>query len=58
MGLGEAIGGFLEIDPKLYDPIELAALVLADSGNKAGAAAFASFLATAEAKEILKKHGL
>ncbi|EKO40046.1 MAG: molybdenum ABC transporter, periplasmic molybdate-binding protein [Solidesulfovibrio magneticus str. Maddingley MBC34] len=58
MDLGEAIGGYLEIDPALYAPIELAALPLADSKNAEAIKAFAAFLATPQAREILKKHGL
>jgi molybdate transport system substrate-binding protein len=55
---GEAIGGFLEIDPALYDPIEIVAVGIAGSGNTTGAKAFAAFLAGPEARGILKRHGL
>lgn len=58
MDLGEAIGGYLEIDPSLYEPIELAALPLADAKNTEAIKAFAAFLETPQAREILKKHGL
>lgn len=58
MDLGDAIGGYLEIDPALYEPIDLAALPLADAKNVAGVKAFAAFLETPQARDMLKRYGL
>lgn len=58
MNLGEAIGGYLEIDPALYAPIEIVAQPLADAPHAQAAAKFAAFLATDEAKAIAVKNGM
>lgn len=58
MNLGEAIGGYLEVDPSQYAPIEIVAETMANAPNAAAAKKFAAFLATPAAKEIAKKHGM
>jgi len=58
MDLGPAIGGYLEIDASLYDPIEIVAEQLVAAKNAAGAKAFATFLASEGARDIAKKHGM
>ena len=55
---GASIGGFLEIDPSQYAPIEIVAASLAGAKNAAGAKAFAAFLAGPEARAIIGRHGL
>ncbi|MEA4858005.1 MAG: molybdate ABC transporter substrate-binding protein [Solidesulfovibrio sp.] len=57
-GLGERIGGFLEVDPALYAPIEIVAGSLAGAPHAAAAGKFAAFLATDEAKAIAVKNGM
>jgi len=58
MDLGEAIGGYLEVDPSLYAPIAIGAERLAEAKNPGDAKAFADFLASDAARAIAKKHGL
>lgn len=58
MNLGDAIGGYLEVDPSQYAPIEIVAETLSSAPNAAAAKKFAAFLATPEAKAIAKKHGM
>ncbi|MBI3894674.1 MAG: molybdate ABC transporter substrate-binding protein [Acidobacteria bacterium] len=48
---------FLVIDPKLYSPIEQAALVLRSSQNPQASKAFLEFLKGNEAREILRAYG-
>ena len=58
MDLGEAIGGYLEIDPTQYAPIAIGAERLAEAKNPAGARAFAAFLAGDAARALAVKYGL
>ena len=58
MNLGDKIGGYLEVDPSLYAPIEIVAENLASAPNAATAKKFAAFLATKPAKDIAAKHGM
>ncbi|OLN25299.1 Molybdenum ABC transporter, periplasmic molybdenum-binding protein ModA [Desulfovibrio sp. DV] len=55
---GASIGGFLEIDPSQYAPIEIVAVSLGGAKNTAGAKAFAAFLTSPEARGIIGRHGL
>lgn len=58
MGLGDKIGGFLEVDPSQYAPIEIVAGNLAGAPNAATAKKFAAFLASKPAKDIAAAHGM
>ncbi|MHC1789432.1 molybdate ABC transporter substrate-binding protein [Solidesulfovibrio sp.] len=58
MDAGESIGGYIEIDQSLYDPIEIVAVAVAGAKNAAAAKAFATFLAGPEARDIARRHGL
>ncbi|HCR11960.1 MAG TPA: molybdate ABC transporter substrate-binding protein [Solidesulfovibrio sp.] len=58
MGLGDKIGGYLEVDPSLYAPIEIVAGNLAGAPNAATAKKFAAFLASKPAKDIAAAHGM
>jgi molybdate transport system substrate-binding protein len=53
IGAGDAIGGWVPVDPGLYDPIEIACGVLSPAAD-----GFAAFLETPAAKEIMAKNGL
>ena len=46
-----------DVDPKLYQPIEQAGVVLKTSEHKPAAHAFVDFLASAEAQKILEVYG-
>ncbi|ACO81161.1 molybdate ABC transporter, periplasmic molybdate-binding protein [Azotobacter vinelandii CA] len=58
LGVRERIGGFLEIDPALYDEVRIVAGVVAGREKLPGVEALADFLATPEAEAILARHGL
>jgi len=58
LGVRERIGGFLEIDPGLYDEVRIVAGVIKGRETLPGVEALAEFLATPEAKAILARHGL
>jgi len=58
LGVRGRIGGFLEIDPALYDEVRIVAGVVEGRETLPGVEALAEFLATPEARTILTKHGL
>ncbi|GAB3466321.1 molybdate ABC transporter substrate-binding protein [Azotobacter salinestris] len=58
LGVRERIGGFLEIDPRLYDEIRIVAGVVEGRESLPGVAALAEYLASPEARAILTRHGL
>ncbi len=58
MDLGEAIGGYLEVDPSLYAPIVIGAGTLAGARDAGAAKSFAAFLATDAAKAVAARHGM
>ena len=58
LGAGDLIGGFLEIDPSLYSPIEIVAAPIGGAKNPEAAKAFLAFLGTPEAQAITLRHGL
>ncbi|WP_300163466.1 molybdate ABC transporter substrate-binding protein [Solidesulfovibrio sp.] len=58
MGLGDAIGGFLEVDPSQYAPIEIVAVTMTGAPHADTAKKFAAFLATPPARAIAEKHGM
>jgi len=57
IGAGTNIGGFVEVKPHLYDPVEVSCGAVAGKASKA-ADGFMSFLATPQAREILVRYGL
>ena len=54
----EQLGGYVEMDEKLYKPIAIACIRLQTSPNAAAAENFARFLQTQKARAILAAHGL
>ena len=58
LGVADRIGGYVEIDAALHDPIEIAAGVLSGHATSPLVEAFADFLASPQAREILDRHGL
>jgi len=58
LGAGDSIGGFLEIDPSQYSPIEIVAVGVPGAKNPDAAKAFAVFLGSPEAQAVIKRHGL
>jgi molybdate transport system substrate-binding protein len=52
------IGGYLEIDPKLYDPIRIVVGLLDTAPQPAQARRFLKFLASPAARRIVAAHGL
>ncbi len=58
MAVKEQLGGYVEMDEKLYKPIAIACIRLQTSPNAAAAENFARFLQTEEARAIIAAHGL
>ncbi len=58
IGMTGNIGGFVEVDPKLYDLVEVGCGVVASAKNSVAADGFAKFLATDAARAILTRYGL
>jgi len=58
MDLGGKIGGYLKVDPNLYAPVVIGAGVLSGAGNAQSVGGFTAFLASPQARAIVKKHGL
>ena len=58
IGIKGRIGGYLEIDPKLYDPIQIVAGLLTTAPQSGQAKRFLQFLATPQARKIVASHGL
>lgn len=52
------IGGYREIDARLYSPIKIVAGVLRSHAGDAAVQAFGRFMATPDAKAVLSRHGL
>lgn len=58
LGAAASIGGFVEVEPRYYDPIEISCGILARAAQAPAVAGFAAFLDTDEARAIVKRHGL
>ncbi len=58
IGAGANIGGFVEVDAKLYEPVEVVCGVLAAFKESPAVAGFVKYLATEEARGILRRYGL
>ena len=58
LGVRERIGGFVEIDPALYDEVRIVAGVVEGRESLPGVEALAEYLASPEAQAILTRHGL
>ncbi len=58
LGAVAGIGGFVDVDPKYYDPVEIACGILTRAADMPAVAGFAAFLGTEEARAIVKRHGL
>lgn len=58
IGAGANIGGFLEVDAKLYDQVEVVCGVVAAFKDAPAVAGFVKYLATEEARVILRRYGL
>lgn len=56
IGAGSTIGGFVEVDAALYDPVEVSCGIRA--GGSAAADGFAAFLEASEARVITTRYGL
>lgn len=57
LGAGRNIGGFVEVKPDLYDPVDVSCGLVAGKSAKASEG-FMTFLATPQAREILTRYGL
>jgi molybdate transport system substrate-binding protein len=55
---GDNFGGFVEVDPKLYEPIEIACGIVTAAKDSATADSFAKFLGSEPARAILARYGL
>jgi molybdate transport system substrate-binding protein len=58
IGAAGNIGGFVPVDPKLYDPAEISCAIVGTAKPAGAAAAFLAFVETAEARSILTRYGL
>jgi molybdate transport system substrate-binding protein len=58
LGVADKIGGYQEVDQKLYTPIGITGAVISGFEDRAAVRAFTGFLSTPEASAILDKHGL
>ena len=58
IGAGDKIGGFIEIDQKYYDRVEVSCGIMDASKDSVAAKEFARFLETDLARAILKRYGL
>jgi len=58
IGMANNIGGFVEVEPNLYDPVEVICGVLSAAKNSPAVESFARFLATEPARAILARYGL
>lgn len=56
IGAGDKIGGYVEVDASLYEPVEVACGVRADKSDVVDA--FASYLETPDARAVLNRYGL
>ncbi|HMN72021.1 MAG TPA: molybdate ABC transporter substrate-binding protein [Rhodoblastus sp.] len=57
-GAGNTIGGYVEVDASLYDPVEVSCGVRAAKKPSAATDGFAAFLETGPARAILSRYGL
>lgn len=57
-GIEDKIEGYLEIPGEFYSPIQVVALRMPGAPSQAEAFRFGSFLDTAEARRIIREHGL
>jgi len=58
IGAGAAIGGFVEVDASLYDPVEVSCGLRAGGAPSAAVEGFAAFLQTDAARAITRRYGL
>lgn len=58
IGAGANIGGFVEVDQKLYDPVEVSCAAVSSAVGSAAVAGFLKFSETSEARAILTRYGL
>lgn len=58
IGAGATIGGFVEVAPSFYDPVEVGCGILEAKKSSSAADGFTRFLATGEARAILTRYGL
>jgi len=58
LGVKDRIGGYLEIDQSLYDPIRIVGGLLPGAQAKPAVAKYLAFMASPEARATLEKHGL
>lgn len=58
IGAAANIGGFIEVSPSLYDPVDISCGAVERPNPSPLLQGFAAFLATDQARGILKRHGL
>jgi len=58
LGIRDRIGGYIEADTALYEPIDIVCAVISGHENEPGTQAFAAFLRTPEARTVLEASGL
>lgn len=58
IGAGDTVGGFVEVDPALYDPVEVSCGVRHTAAATPATKGFADFLETPQARAILSRYGL
>lgn len=58
LGVKDRIGGWLEVDQNLYEPIHIVGGLLPGAQAKPAVARYLQFLASPEARPLLEKHGL
>jgi len=58
IGAGANIGGYVEVDMNLYDPVEVVCGVLPGASQSRAVQGFAAWLGSDEARAILRRHGL
>lgn len=58
MGVAGQLGGYVKVDPALYAPIAIGAAVLEAGKDDPAVRAFTAFLASPQARDIARRHGL
>lgn len=58
IGAANNIGGFVEVDGALYEPVEVSCGILSAAKGSAAVDGLARFLATGQARAILQRYGL
>jgi len=58
IGAGSNIGGFVEVDAALYDPVEVVCGIRASDKPSPATVGFVDFLATDQARKIITRYGL